>query len=124
MTTHEASQEPEQWQPASGTEILQLSKDLKKHKTRRQMLRASLGVVASLMVASTGWWLVRSQQRGKTFREYEFAGITCTQVNQKMEAVMQKTLPKVELAQLRDHVNQCPNCVRFEKMLDEATVSS
>jgi len=104
---------PDDWQPASGGEVVRLTHRLKGRKSRRQFLKAGGGVVGGLLAVAGGWLAVRSATR-----EYDFGGITCSVAMARADAKLKgKMLPEAEMMQVKEHVMLCPNCKpKFEKM--------
>ncbi len=117
MTTHQNHQPPppDDWLPASGGEVVRLTRRLKGRKSRRQFLKAGGGVVGGLLAVAGGWFAVRSATRE---REYEFGGISCSVAMTRAGAMMNgQKLPDTEVMQVKEHMMLCPNCKpRFEKM--------
>ena len=117
MTTH--SNHPptpaDDWQPASGGEVVRLTRRMKGRKSRRQFLKASGGVVGGLLAVGGGWIAVRSVSRE---REYDFGGITCRVAMARADAMMKgQKLPDAEMMQVKEHVMRCPICKpKFEQM--------
>jgi len=103
---------PDDWQPASGGEVVRLTRRL---KSRRQFLKTGGGVVGGLLAVAGGWFAVRS---ATLEREYDFGGITCSEAMARADAMMKgKMLPEAELMHVKEHVMLCPNCKpKFEKM--------
>jgi len=117
MTSHPNHQPmtPDDWQPATGGEVVRLTRRMKGRKNRRQFLKAGGGVVGGLLAVAGGWLVVRSATRE---REYDFGGITCSVAMGRADAMTKgKMLPEAEMMQVREHVMLCPNCKpKFEKM--------
>ena len=116
MTTHpHQPTPPDDWQPASGGEVVRLTRRLKGRKSRRQFLKAGGGIVGGLLAVAGGWLVVRSATRE---REYDFGGITCSEAMTRADAMMKgKKLPEAEMMQVKQHVTLCPNCKsKFEQM--------
>jgi len=116
MTTHpHPPTPPDDWQPASGGEVVRLTRRLKGRKSRRQFLKAGGGIVGGLLAVAGGWFAVRSATREQ---EYDFGGITCSVAMTRTDAMMKgKMLPEGEMMQVKEHVKLCPNCrPKFEKM--------
>jgi len=116
MTIHPHPPTPhDDWQPASGGEVVRLTRRLKVRKGRRQFLKAGGGVVGGLLAVAGGWFAVRSATRE---RESDFGGITCSVAMTRADAMMKgKMLPEGEMMQVKEHVMLCPNCKpKFEKM--------
>ena len=117
MTTHpnHHPMAPDDWQPASGGEVVRLTRRMKGRKSRRQFLKAGGGIVGGLLAIAGGWSAVRSATRE---REYDFGGITCSVAMARADAMMKgEKLPDAEVMQVKEHVMLCPNCKpRFEKM--------
>ena len=117
MTTHPNHQPtpPDDWQPASGGEVVRLTRRMKGRKSRRQFLQAGGGVVGGLLAVAGGLLAVRSATRE---REYDYGGITCREAMARADAMMKgQKLPDAEVMQVKEHVMLCPNCKpKFEKM--------
>ena len=116
MTTHPNHRPPpDDWQPASGGEVVRLTRRMKGRKSRRQFLKAGSSVVGGLLAVAGGWVAVRSATRE---REYDFGGITCSAAMARADAMMKgKNLPEAETMQVKQHVMVCPNCKpKFEQM--------
>lgn len=115
MTAHSNHQPnpSDDWQRASGGEIVRLTHRMKGRKTRRQFLQAS-GIVGGLLTLAGSWWLLR---RTTSKREYTFGGITCSEVATRTDDLMQGRLPADEAAKVKQHFIQCPNCKpKFDRM--------
>ena len=105
---------PDDWQPASGGEVVRLTRRLKGRKSRRQFLTAGGGVVGGLLAAVGGWAVYRMST---CEREYEHGGITCSVALARADELRAGTLPEAERRQVMDHVRACPACKpRFEAM--------
>ena len=117
MTTHpHPPTPPDDWQPASGGEVVRLTRRLNGRKTRRHFLKAGGGVVGGGLLAVAGrWFAVRSATRE---REYDFGGITCSVAMARADAMMNgQKLPDAEMMHVKEHVMLCPNCKpKFEQM--------
>ena len=116
MTTHPNHRPPsDDWQPASGGEVVRLTRRMKGRKSRRQFLKSGGGIVGGLLAVAGGWFVVRSATHE---REYDFGGITCSEAMARADTMMKgKKLPDAEMMQVKEHVLLCPNCKpRFEKM--------
>jgi hypothetical protein len=122
MTTHpnHPPTPPDDWRPASGAEIVRLARRLKRRKSRRRFLKAGGGIIGGVLALAGGWWVVRSMTRE---REYDFGGITCSEVAARTDDLMQGRLPADEVAKVKQHVMLCPNCKpKFERMGGMKTV--
>ena len=116
MTTHSNHrQPPDDWQPASGGEVVHLTRRLKGRKSRRLFLQAGGSLVGGLLAVAGGWFAVRAVSRE---REDDFGGITCSEAMSRADAMVKgKKLPESEMMQIKEHVNLCPKCKpKFEQM--------
>ena len=105
---------PDEWRPADGDEVVRLAHHMKRRKSRRQFLKTGGGIAGGLLALVGGWWVVRSATRK---REYDFGGITCSEVAARADDFMQGRLPADEAAKVKQHVKLCPNCKpKFERM--------
>jgi predicted anti-sigma-YlaC factor YlaD len=101
------------WVPCPAGELERLSQRLRKRRQRRTFLRVA---AASVAVAATGGGLV-VWLRPREPREFNFAGLTCTQVQNAAMAYAQNELDADMRDRVREHVAQCPRCrPLFERM--------
>ena len=109
MTTHSNQPTPtDDWLPASGGEVVRLTRRMKARKSRRQFLQAGGGIVGGLLAVAGGLFAVRSANRE---REYDFGGITCSEAMARADAMTKgNKLPEAEMMQVKEHVKLCPNC--------------
>ncbi|MCI0704014.1 MAG: zf-HC2 domain-containing protein [Planctomycetia bacterium] len=108
MTAHLDERQPsDDWQPAAGDEVGRLARRLRTRRTRRQFLKGTGAVLGGLLAVAGGWWTVRSLTRE---REYDFGGITCSEVMAKSEAIKNRQLPPEEMKRVKQHLTRCPRC--------------
>lgn len=98
---------PTDWQPAPPGTVGELARRVRARRTRRRFLRVAGGVATGLLAAGGGVWAWRAGTRP---REYDFAGITCSEVVPRLEPLLAGRLPEPEATRVRAHVAQCPNC--------------
>lgn len=117
MTSHRQNPkttQPDDWQPARGDEVVHLARLMRGRKTRRKFLKAGVGVAGGLIALVGGWWLFRL---ASSEREYDFGGITCSEVAASSDDFMQGRLPPDQATKVKQHVRRCPNCKpKFERM--------
>ncbi len=116
MTTSPNYSQPpaDDWQPAAGNEVVRLARHMRDRKGRRQFLTMGGRIVAGLLAAAGGWWMAHVTTREQ---EFDFGGITCSEVAARADDLMQGRLPADEAARVRQHVLRCPNCkLKFDKM--------
>jgi hypothetical protein len=115
MTGHQNQPPPaDDWQPAQGREVATLARRLRGRKSRRRFLVAAGTIGGTLLAGLGGWWLVQLATRQ---REYDFGGITCSEVAARADALMQGKLAEDEVARVKQHVLLCPHCKPwFERM--------
>jgi hypothetical protein len=91
-----------------------LARRLKNRQSRRRFLKAGGGILGGLLAVAGGWWVVRSATRE---REYDFGGITCSEVAACTDDLLQGRLPAEVVAKVRQHLLYCPSCKRMIEQL-------
>ena len=106
---------PDDWQPASGGEVVRLTRRLRGRRSRRQFLKAGSGIVGGLLAVAGGWLAVRPATREG---EGDFGGINCSVAMARADAIINgRKLPEAEMTQVREHLTLCPNCKpKFERL--------
>ncbi len=66
-----------------------------------------VGTAGSLLAAVGGWAFIRSTIRE---REYEFGGLTCSEVVACGDDFLQGRLSPAEAAKVKQHIVLCPRC--------------
>lgn len=114
MLTSPSSNAPSPgWEPAPADEIAQLGKRLRRRGSRRQFLRIAASA-ASVLATGGGVWLLWPDS-GE--REYDFAGIRCSEVVGHGKDYMAGRVPEPTRGQITAHVARCPHCgPLFKKM--------
>src|SRR5262245_65892613 len=98
---------PADWEPAPPGTVGELARRVRTRRTRRRFLKAASGVAAGVVAAGGGLWVWRAATRP---REYDYGGITCSEVKPRLERLLAGQLPEPEATRVRTHVGQCPNC--------------
>ena len=98
---------PSDWEPAPPGAVSRLARQARTRRSRRQFLKAAGGVAAGLLAAGSGVWAWRSATRS---REYDYGGITCSEVAPRLQPLIAGTLPEDEARRVRAHVARCPHC--------------
>jgi hypothetical protein len=102
------------WENSPPGEVRRLRQRLRGRRRRRAFLRAAATAAAGLFVTGGGlalWWgLVRP-------REYDYGGITCSEVRRLAEDYRMGKLAAAERERVRVHLARCPHCkLFFERM--------
>ncbi len=102
-----------EWGPAPANEVARLGKRLRRRSSRRQFLRAA-ATAASVIAAGGSAWLFWTNS-GE--REYDFAGIRCSEVIRRGKDYMAGRVLESARGQIATHIARCPHCgPLFEKM--------
>ncbi len=71
-------------------------------------------MLGGLLAAAGGLWAVRAATRE---REYDFGGVTCSEVAARTDDFLHGRLTPDEAAKIKQHVRLCPQCKpMFEQM--------
>lgn len=74
------------------------------------MLAATIGV-------AIGYFSTPGAKAPVPQRQMFFAGISCQEVHDLLPAMMKNELDAATMAQVRDHVTQCPECRRLMEQM-------
>ena len=97
---------PPGWERSPPEAVLRLGKRLRGRKTRRQFLRGAATAAGLMVTGGTfGLWWAASRPH-----EYDYGGITCSQVRSLMNDMPEKKLPPAEEARVREHLALCSHC--------------
>lgn len=100
----------ETWTPCDSREITSLARKVRARRQRRALGGAALLVGVSVLLL--GMWLFPRADQGP-----DFAGISCERVMEVSDEYMKRQLPPELDAQVRRHIELCPNCRgMFENM--------
>jgi len=93
-----------------------------KHLERRRFLMKTGGIASGLLLAAgVGFYTYRQNSRN----EYEFGGITCTEVRKNAPLLMAGTLDESIIRKIDIHLSKCPNCPEYmEQMKLETRMSA
>lgn len=100
-----------QWKPCPAGKLSALSTRIQGRMQRRRFLKfAGAFSVLALGGGTLGFLLTRH-------REFDFGGITCSEVLGHAEAFMHGQLGEPLVSRVRIHIAQCPHCgPRFREM--------
>lgn len=111
------------WKPCPPGELKRL---VGRIKTQRRIRLVNWALVASLAVVLCVWAGVYFSTLPHS-GEYNFAGITCSEVHELGPRYMAGTLPQDRLEQIGRHIAQCPDCgpflERMQRSMSSATAS-
>ena len=120
-----SSEDSEQWQPCPPGELVKFAGRLRsKHRLHRIVQLAS--VCAVLLLAAGTIYLQWEPRQHSTIPEgripdrgeYNYGGITCTEIHQVLPRLKEGTLDDDTLARVREHIEQCPQCKAFARFLE------
>ena len=104
-------QEPE-WDSCPAGALSALSGKLKRRKQRRRFLQIagalSLAVVGGGVAVGLGLFIGKRQN--DAVQDFNFGGITCTEVDQQAQAFAMGQVQEPLLGKMRVHIAQCPKC--------------
>jgi len=81
-----------------------------KHLERRRFLMKAGGIAGGLLLAAgVGVYSYRQNSRN----EYEFGGITCTELRKNAPLLMAGTLDESIIRKIDIHLSKCPNCPEY-----------
>lgn len=119
-----SSSESGGWQPCPPGELGELAGRL---RTRRRNSRiARLATVSALLLLAAGAIYLQIEP-GRTLNlpghalengEFNFGGITCTELHRALPGLKAHTLDDATLARVREHVEKCPHCKSFARFLE------
>lgn len=104
---------PSGWDRCPPGKLFGLGRRLRGRKTRRQFLKGAAAAVGVLVTGGAFglWWAARRT------REFDFGGITCSQVIPLMGDYMARKLPLADQTRVGEHLALCPRCrALLEKM--------
>lgn len=112
------------WQACPPGELGELAGRL---RTRRRNSKiARLATVSALLLAAGGLYLQMGPGRNLNLPghalengEFNFGGITCTELHRALPGLKAHTLDEATLARVREHVDKCPHCKSFARFLKD-----
>ena len=104
---------PSGWNRCPPGEVRRLAEKLRLRQRRRLFLRrtaVAAAAVFGLAAGGTGWWLWRRSDRPPPQHEYDYGGITCSEVRRLAEPYRNGTLAEPQRSQVRRQIELCPAC--------------
>lgn len=120
-----SSSDSGEWQPCPPGELGELAGRLRTRRRNSKISRLAT-VSALLLLAAGGIYLLMGPGRnlnlpGQALEngEFNFGGITCTELHRALPGLKARTLDDATLARVREHVEKCPHCKSFARFLQE-----
>ncbi|HEY3963652.1 MAG TPA: zf-HC2 domain-containing protein [Planctomycetaceae bacterium] len=103
------------WQPCPEGELSRVALRLLGRHRRRRLAQMVAAAVALVAIAGSACWQFGPRMPGP--EGFNYGGITCAEMHRLAPAVQTGTLDDATLARFRKHVELCPHCKSFGKLL-------
>jgi hypothetical protein len=113
------------WQPCPPGELVEIAGRLqgrRRRKDRARLLAASALVLLAVgaISLSLGLWQKNGDPRPDPVTgEFHFGGISCTELHRALPGLKARTLDDATLARVREHIEKCPHCNVFARLIQE-----
>jgi len=113
------------WRPCPPGELVEIAGRLqgrRRSKDRARLFAASALVLLAVVAISLSlgpWQNFRVPRPDPVSGEFHFGGITCTELHRALPGLKARTLDDATLVRVREHIEKCPHCNVFARLLQE-----